>query len=62
MNKRYEVARYDENDFVVRNARTEEPVTKPVNEVVAREIARTLNRPQLLLERVCSDQKFEWVG
>lgn len=62
MNKRYEVARYDEHYFVVRNARTEEPVTKPVNEVVAREIARTLNRPQLLLDRVCSDQKSEWVG
>ena len=62
MNKKYEVARHDRNHFVVRNARTEEPVTKPVNEVVAREIARTLNRPQLLLGRVCSDQKFEWVG
>jgi hypothetical protein len=45
MNKRYEVARHDKNHFVVRNARTEEPVTKPVNEVVAREIARSLNRP-----------------
>jgi hypothetical protein len=62
MNKRYEVARHDKNYFVVRNARTEEPVTKPVNEVVAREIARSLNRPQLLSERVCSDLKFDWVG
>lgn len=62
MNKKYEVARHDKEHFVVRNARTEEPVTKPVNEVVAMEIARTLNRPQLLLERVCSDQKYEWVG
>lgn len=62
MNKKYEVARHDKSLFVVRNARTEEPVTKPVNEVVAREIARTLNRPQLMLERVCSDQRFQWVG
>ena len=62
MKKKYEVARHDKEHFVVRNARTEEPVTKPVNEVVAMEIARTLNRPQLLLERVCSDQKYEWVG
>jgi hypothetical protein len=62
MKKKYEVARHDKELFVVRNARTEEPVTKPVNEVIAMEIARTLNRPQLLLERVCSDQKYEWIG
>jgi hypothetical protein len=62
MKKKYEVARHDKEHFVVRNARTEEPVTKPVNEVVAMEMARTLNRPQLLLERVCSDQKYEWIG